>query len=347
MFLKAMRDAEILSQLKILVAKEREILTETLYHLLEVQERKLHLEEGYPSLYSYCVEVLGYTEAQAYRRLSAMQLLKEIPELKKNIESGSLNLTHLTQAKKYFKSESENANPLSKDEKLELLTSLENKTTRETEKIFAGLNPDAIPEDKERVIRENLTEIRFVASDALLEKLKRFKELDAHVLSNPNYADLFERLVDLALHVKDNAFRPKPKKSNKTLKHKMKKAEQWDDDKRVKSFVAPKKPCINEDDEVLSECCEISSKNRTRAIPVFVKRVVVQRDGASCVFVNPVTGKRCGSKYKLQFEHKIPFAKKGEHSPENLTILCQQHNLLMAEKHFGKQRIRSYSSTLH
>ena len=209
MVLRTISDSELLSKLKTLVQTEREILTEILHHLLEVETRKLHLIEGYGSMFQYAIEALGYSEAQAYRRISAMRLLRELPQIADSIQNGSLNLTHLTQAREYFKSEAKKEEALSKDEKLTILSSLEHKTTRETEKIFAGLDPDKIPTDQERPLRENLTEIRFVGNDALLEKLKRFKELDSHVQKDPNYAELFERLVDLALKKKASPSAPK------------------------------------------------------------------------------------------------------------------------------------------
>jgi len=327
MALKMLSDSELLSKLKSLVHTEREILTEILYHLLEVETRKLHLFEGYGSMFQYTVEALGYSEAQAYRRISAMRLLNEFPEIADPIKTGSLNLTHLTQARQYFKSEAKKEEALSKDEKLYILSSLENKTTRETEKIFARLNPDEIPADKERILRENLTEIRFVANDALLEKLKRFKELDSHVQKDPNYAELFERLVDLALKSKlPSATKKIVAKTNEPL--------------RSKSSSRPRGTKY-----IVPRMCENSGRPpsgkspRSRYIPVFIRKAVQDRDESSCSFVSPITGRRCGSRYRLQFEHVRPFAKGGVHSVKNLKILCQSHNHLMAEKQFGARKI--------
>jgi len=330
MVLRTISDSELLSKLKTLVQTEREILTEILHHLLEVETRKLHLIEGYGSMFQYAIEALGYSEAQAYRRISAMRLLRELPQIADSIQNGSLNLTHLTQAREYFKSEAKKEEALSKDEKLTILSSLEHKTTRETEKIFAGLDPDKIPTDQERPLRENLTEIRFVANDALLEKLKRFKELDSHVQKDPNYAELFERLVDLALKKKASPSAPK-KTSVKTKTAKTKSADRSDP-------IAHSPPAVRD---------EVGKQNsRSRYIPIFIQRVVQNQDDHSCRFVSPITGKRCGSRYRLQFEHKKPFAKGGAHSVKNLKILCQSHNLLMAEKQFGKEKMSQYQASL-
>jgi hypothetical protein len=206
-------DTELLQSLQNLVGKERAILTDILQHLLEVENRKLHLKGGYSSLYQYATEVLKYSEAQAFRRISAMRLMKEIPEIKTSIEEGTIQLTHLTQAQQYFKHKAKESESLTKDEKIEVLDSLKNKTTRETEKVFAKLNPEPVTRDKTRPITYTQTEIRFIASNALLEKLSRFKELDSHSVGDANYNELFERLVDLALFKKEPKSVSAPKSS--------------------------------------------------------------------------------------------------------------------------------------
>jgi hypothetical protein len=214
MNLNTISDIELLHSLKNLVGQERIILTDILQHLLEVENRRLHLKEGYGSLYQYATEALHYSEAQAFRRISAMRLIKEIPEIKTSIVEGTIQLTHLTQAQQYFKSKAKDSVPLTKEEKVEVIDSLNNKTTRETEKIFAALNPEQITRDKTRAITETQTEIRFVASNTLLEKLQRFKELDPHSLGDANYNELFERLVDLVLQQKEKKFLIKNQKSS-------------------------------------------------------------------------------------------------------------------------------------
>jgi hypothetical protein len=199
--------------------------------------------------------------------------------------------------------------------------------------------------------------------------------LDSHVQHHPSYADLIERLVDLALNTKEKALQPRGKRlrhekelvvrnakelnakelnakelNAKELNAKELNAKELNAkeqtlpeeknniaQKNVKSFAAPKKSCVkisvakSEKSKTISE----RATQRSRAIPIFVKRIVINRDGQSCNYIHPLSGKRCGSKYRLQFEHIRPFAKKGTHSNDNITILCQSHNLFAAEKQFG------------
>jgi hypothetical protein len=296
-----------------------------LQHLLEVESRKLYLAEGYPSLYQYAIEVLKYSEAQAFRRISAMRLMKEIPEIKTSIEEGTIQLTHLTQAQQYFKHKAKESECLNKNKKVEILESLKNKTTRETETIFAALNPDPVTRDKTRIITATQTEIRFVASNTLLEKLARFKELDSHAIGDANYNELFERLVDLALRQKE----------------KIHSVQTTDSEDGVAKTSAPKVIPAK------TNPSHPSHKVRSRYIPIDIKREVLKRDGGMCTFMNPLTKKRCNSKHFLQFEHKIPFANGGTHSIENITLLCRNHNLFQAEKVFGKVKTESFRVIHH
>jgi hypothetical protein len=333
--LEKLSDVELISATKDLVKQEREMLTQILCHLLEIENRKLHLEEGYGSMFQYAVEAFGYSEAQAYRRISASRLLRELPEIENSLNAGSLNLTHLTQAREYFKGEAKKSKGLSKDKKLQILSSLEHQTTRETEKIFAALDPEKVPADRARFIHRNLTEIKFVASDALMEKLKQFKMLDSHVQKNPTYAELFERLADLALKEKEKKLPTTREIENSSQKY----------PSLEKARLSQKARLFEkENPSIVRDNLFSAPKNiqRSRAIPTFVKRIVFDRDQGSCAYQNRLTGKRCGSTYRLQFDHILPFAKHGEHSTKNIRVLCQSHNLLHAVKAFGKEKMSYY-----
>ena len=79
--LKSLSDSDLLSQTQSLVRRERELTTELLWHLREVEHRRLYAEQGYSSLFDYVTRGLGYAEGSADRRISAMRLLKDLPEI--------------------------------------------------------------------------------------------------------------------------------------------------------------------------------------------------------------------------------------------------------------------------
>jgi uncharacterized coiled-coil DUF342 family protein len=98
MKLSNLKDRELLSRTRALVQVERTTLTQVLHHLREIERRKLFSDLGYRSLFEYAVEELRYSEGQAGRRIQAMRLMREIPEMEKKVESGSLSLSNVSQA---------------------------------------------------------------------------------------------------------------------------------------------------------------------------------------------------------------------------------------------------------
>lgn len=115
---------------------ERKSTMEALRHLRENEKRLLFAEMGYKDLKEYCVKELKISEGSAWRRISAMRLLREIPEVETQLKSGMLNLSQIAMARTHFKEVNS-----SLDEKKEILCSLENQSTRATERILAEEKP--------------------------------------------------------------------------------------------------------------------------------------------------------------------------------------------------------------
>jgi hypothetical protein len=148
MKLSHLTDDGLDQKIQCLVQSEREILTEILHHLREIESRRLFSRYGFSSLFSYTVKRLGYSEDQAHRRISAMRLLKELPAIEEKISSGELTLTNLSNAQTLFRQEKKAQVARTLDEKLELLEKLTHSSTREAEKtleresfIHQKLNP--------------------------------------------------------------------------------------------------------------------------------------------------------------------------------------------------------------
>ncbi len=76
----------------------------------------------------------------------------------------------------------------------------------------------------------------------------------------------------------------------------------------------------------------------SRHVPRDVARIVRERDGHQCTFVD-ATGRRCSERRFITIEHDLPFARGGLAIPENLRLLCKAHNHHSARKVFGKDYI--------
>jgi 5-methylcytosine-specific restriction endonuclease McrA len=76
----------------------------------------------------------------------------------------------------------------------------------------------------------------------------------------------------------------------------------------------------------------------TRQIPAAVKRAVYERDGGRCRYEHE-QGRRCTARQGLEFHHRHPFGRGGDHSVANISLLCHQHNAYLAEADYGREAI--------
>ena len=134
---QTVNNEELVSILKSKAQTERNLTLEIIELLEELDTRKLHLKMGFGSLLEFCVKELKYSESAAYRRISAMRVVREVPQAKTSLMSGALNIATLSQAQTFLNQEKKyNNKSYSKTEKLDLIVSLENKTKRECGKLL-------------------------------------------------------------------------------------------------------------------------------------------------------------------------------------------------------------------
>lgn len=96
----------------------------------------------------------------------------------------------------------------------------------------------------------------------------------------------------------------------------------------AKRFAKAKKP--------RKQLAETDTTPSTRHIPAAVRRAVHDRDGGQCAFRDK-RGRRCSKRHDLEFHHKEPFGRGGDHSPGNLILMCRSHNAFLAEQDYGKE----------
>jgi 5-methylcytosine-specific restriction endonuclease McrA len=80
---------------------------------------------------------------------------------------------------------------------------------------------------------------------------------------------------------------------------------------------------------------ETDTSQKTRRIPAAVRRAVHERDGGRCHYVDD-EGRRCGAREGLEFHHRHPFGRGGDHSVENISLACRAHNETLAEVDYGR-----------
>ena len=304
MRLNSISDQELFEKIQFLSLEERRVTSEVLSLLREVARRRLCAKRGYESLFTFLVKELGYDEATAYRRVSAIRVIDAVPEVEQTLETGLLTIATVAQAQTFFQQEKKRATPCSNEKKRKILKKLEGKSKREAEQILAQEAPHLPKPDQTRILNENETEVRFTADQELLEMLKQVQALAAHHKLEPGYNGLLKFMAAQVLKKLDPARQTERK------------------------LLSPVKVATQH-----------ASKNRSRFISVSLKREVWKKCQGRCAFVSPLTGVRCGSKHGLQFDHIKPWAMGGETSAGNLRLLCASHNRLAAIEAYGEAKM--------
>lgn len=330
MDLKNISNENLLINAKKLCADERRITAEVLHHLKEIEFRRLHLQRGYASIYEYAIRELGYSEAAAYRRVSAMRLLKSVPEIDDKIKTGALSLDGAAKIQKFINHQRKEATLTqrkfetsnkpsfeTKADKLNLIQSLENKSAKEIEKAIVLIDPSVLKQEKLRQISEEKIELKIVIDEELMRTLDLLKSILSHKNPNMTYNELIKYLAQMGIKKLD----PSQKVLSKNLP-KQKNSE-------IKSHAV--KPNSLEIQRGASPQRRNDALKKSRYIPATVKQEVYMRDKGCCSYTDPQSKRKCVSKHLLQYDHRYPFSLGGESSVKNLRLLCFQHHQLLTE----------------
>jgi len=164
-----MQNIVLFEKIKKLVLEERRIGVEILELLYEIEKRKAYCELKYDGLYTYCIKELGFTDSQAYQRIQAMRVLKEIPEIKLMIADGSLSVSSVSKVQTHLRQEKKTGVVQTKAHKLELFQSMQNQTSRQVDLKLAEIKGEKL---KTKVVLE--------LDEETAALWKKAKDLSAH-----------------------------------------------------------------------------------------------------------------------------------------------------------------------
>ncbi len=279
--------------------KEQQTTLELLHHLHEVDRRKLYAQRGYGSLWEYVVSALSYSESQASERLAAMRLMFRVKEAQEALENGKLGLTQAAMAERHLRAEEKEIHKSASPQMAkDLILRIEGKSKKETERLLVSLRPEEPRREQIRAISSQETEIRFSISEETQKAMERYWQLKGKC----SVSELFSTCLDFFLSQKDPQRQEVKPRSNKTR------------------ALFPEKV-----------------EPPTRYIPAEVKRDVWKRSKSQCEYMDPYTGRRCESRYRLEFDHIDPFCSGGASDEDNIRHLCRAHNLYFAGKIFQSE----------
>jgi hypothetical protein len=170
--LERLKDQELLQNCKVQVQLEKAATSKVLDYLIEIDKRRLWIQEGYSSLFDFCVRFLGYSEGEANRRIQAARLSQKVQEVKPLLEQGQISLSSLTLLSPVLTPHNAQA----------LLPKVINQPTRQVEKIIREHFPERT-RPKEYFQVEIDEELR-----TLLEKAKQ-------IASEKNDPVFFKKIV--------------------------------------------------------------------------------------------------------------------------------------------------------
>lgn len=342
-------DAELEDRLKRLAGIERKALVLLLAHLGEFDERKLHADRGHPSLFSYCMRVLGYSEQAAYKRIQAARAARAHPEILQRLADSALTLTAVVILSPHLRG----------DNTLELLDAARGRRTREVEALAAGLaprpdSPDCLralpspPESKPPtetpgaamgpVLEENPPASADAAVGCDASRGKRSSPLAGGNASR----ELIEPLAALRFLFRFTG-------SSELLAKFERARELLGTDKSRGPMEAvfeagldalldkrdPQRRIARRRARTARPARRAVHSPASRRISAALRDAVWERDGGRCTYLGP-EGERCPSTARLEIDHIRPYALGGaSDDAANLRLMCSAHNQLLGRRIFG------------
>jgi len=172
---RSLTDEQLIQEVETLAGRERTATSVLIAALAEFDSRRLYLEQGFPSTYRFCVEVLHLSESEALLRIRAARIAQQFPIVLDLLADGSMTLTNLKLLSPYLTAENHEA----------LLHAATHKTTREVEQQLGALDPS----------RRQLVTVVLRVSLETRDKLRRAQDLLQSTAQNGDAATVFDRAL--------------------------------------------------------------------------------------------------------------------------------------------------------
>jgi 5-methylcytosine-specific restriction endonuclease McrA len=345
--------------------EERDRQVDFLRYLDPFDAHEAYREAGYGSLWQFCLRELLLREGAAGRRIGAMRALREFPALEAALRDGRLSLTTVVTLRTV----------LTKENLDEVVARAAFKTDEETRHLVATLSPRSAPKEGIRKLPDPAPRLLEPTPDparpAARDELVAARAVDAKEAPTAPEPPQSVPPQDRPSFALTAPVRPPNRPALEPLS-----ADQWSmrvtidaalkgDLEKLKCLLSHKLPDGNVA-EVLREAvrCAIEKHGKRRGavkpkrerkpaerkgspagarepIPAAVKRAVWERDGGRCAYVS-AEGHRCESRWQLEYDHVEPASRGGPSTVENTRLRCKGHNLLHAEKAFGREHMARF-----
>jgi hypothetical protein len=179
----SLTDQQLLDDLQQAATAERSATARLIALLVEMDERRLYLAQGYSSLFMYCTRSLRLSEHAAYGRIEAARAARKWPIILELLSDGSMTLTTICLL----------AGHLTTANYREVLDQARHKSKRDVELLIAGMRPlPTVPSLVRKLPEPKTTGAEAASSPAVA--------VDAAVPGNTgDVAVIFDRALTLLL----------------------------------------------------------------------------------------------------------------------------------------------------
>jgi 5-methylcytosine-specific restriction endonuclease McrA len=361
-------EQDLRSGLSALLANGYRAEARIIAHIAEVGQRKLHLKDGSPSLFDYCLTQLGLSNGETFHRMTAAAIARRFPVVFSLIERRQIHLTAVCLLRDY----------LTPENHLELLAEASGKTKFQVQELLARRfpRPDVSSRIRKLPTHNNQAE---TAQPENAQPAKQASTLIPPATSIPAVppgtapstttapdiapAPAPARVVGAPTRVQTPV--PAPITPTSAARYRIQLNASSTLKEKLDLFQALVSHSIPNGDiaAVLESALDLALKHvqkqrfatteRPRSrhsrglkrtaqhrehIPNAVRREVAARDELRCTYVSE-NGCRCPARTLLQIHHEAPWARGGASTVENLRLLCAAHNRLLAERDFGARYV--------
>jgi 5-methylcytosine-specific restriction endonuclease McrA len=265
--------------------------------LAEIEERRLHLKRGHGSMVACCVAELGHSDHEAYHRIGVARLARRFPVIFEMIADGRQTLSSIKLLSRHLAPETAD----------DLLDTSAHMSKSQIQHLLAQRFPNPWF-DKETSGRLGPDRVGMWNETPIAPGVYELRVVYG------------QETHDKLLHQRNLLSHQVPSGDmGEVLDRSLEIAIRQTEKRR---FAAAGNPRGG------------TTASASRHIPAEVQRAVIERDGGKCSYV-AAGGKRCGSEWQLEFDHREAFAQGGEATVDNVRLLCRAHNQYMAECTYG------------
>jgi hypothetical protein len=333
--------SDLLSATRELVHKSCDVEAELLVHLGEIDERKLYLDCGFASMFTFCVGELGFSEGAAYNRIMVARAARHMPVIVEALRTGQVHLAGLRVLAPHLTTENQG----------KVLAEAAGKKKREIEELVARLWPQPPVPPVVRKLpdcpssRTQAAPVLSFGTAVPVAPPESSPALPSAPPLTPASRPDGTRAVIAPLSEETFKFqftasrvcREKFRQAQDLLRHRIPNGDlAIIFEKALDSLIENvKKERFATGRKARQASPEDIGESSSRHIPDAIKREVFERDGSRCTFVAE-SGRRCAETGALEFDHRDGFARTHLHRADRIRLLCRGHNQHAADQMYGR-----------